>query len=250
MALTANREVDHYIDQELRGYQVAAGVRVYKGGIVGLNSSGYARPLVAGDQFLGISYEEADNTTGSNGTLSARVFTLGDFGLTLTGAVVADIGRAVYAVDDNTITFDPGDNSFIGYVQDFQATNEIILRLFTKGPVRTEIISHHTANFTLVAQHTGTVHTNLGAAGAVTITLPQNPPKGTEFKFVCQADQELRLDPGAAGGIYIKGGKQVDDKYVSITDIGDFIHLIADGNGDWVAVASISGADADITIEA
>ena len=37
MALTANREVDHYIDQELRTFQVAASKRVYKGGFVGLS---------------------------------------------------------------------------------------------------------------------------------------------------------------------------------------------------------------------
>ena len=68
-------------------------------------------------------------------------------------------------------------------------------------------------------------------------------------KFVCMADEAFRLEPGAAGGIYIKGAKQADNKYVSVSDIGDFIHLVADGNGDWVAVASISGADADITVQ-
>ncbi len=250
MALTANKEVDHYVDQELRSYQAAASKHVYKGSFVGLASSGYAQPLVAGDPCVGIAYEEGDNSSGSDGDVSTRVYTLGDFGLTLSGASVADIGRAVYASDDETVTFDPEGNSFVGYVQDIIKTSEIILRLDTTSPIGTEPIAHHTANFTLTGAHSGTVHTNLGASGAVTATLPQSPPKGTLFKFVCMADQELRLEPGAAGGIYIKGAKQADDKYVSVTDIGDCVHLIADGNGDWVAVASISGADADISVQA
>jgi len=207
MALSANREVDRYVDQELRSYPVAASTHVYKGAFVTLNASGYAEPLSAGDRFVGLAYEEADNSSGANADIRVRVFTLGDFGHTLTGATVADVGRAVYAGADNTLTFTPGGNTFVGYVKDWVTTNEIIVRLDTTAPT------------------------------------------GTEFKFVCMADQALRLEPGAAGGIYIKGAKQADDLYVSVTDIGDFIHLIADGNGDWVAVASIGGADGDITVE-
>ena len=250
MALTANRDVDHYVDQELRSYQVANAKHVYKGAFVGLAIDGYAQPLTAGDPFVGIAYEEGDNSDGADGDSAVRVFTIGDFGLTLTGAAITDIGRAVYAADDGTVTFDPEGNSFVGYVQDFITTNEVVLRLHAKGPVGVEALTHHAAGFTLTAAHSGTVHTNLGATGAIVATLPQSPPAGTTFKFVCMADQELRLEPGAAGGIYVKGAKQADSKYVSVTDIGDFIHLIADGNGDWVAAASISGADADISVEA
>ena len=250
MALSANREVDRYVDQELRSYPVAASTHVYKGALVTLNASGFAEALGAGNRFAGLAYEEADNSSGADSDLRVRVFTLGDFGHTLTGATVADVGRAVYADADDTLTFAPGGNTFVGYVKDWVTTHEIIVRLDTTTPAGVAPLQHHAADFTLTAAHTGTVHTNLGASGAITATLPATPPTGTEFRFVCMADQELRLEPGAAGGIYIKGAKQADDKYVSVTDIGDFIHLIADGNGDWVAVASISGADADITVEA
>ena len=249
MALTKNREVDHYVDQELRSYQVAAGEHVYKGAFVGLAASGYAEPLVAGRPFVGIAYEEADNANGQDGDATVRVFTLGDFGLTLPGAGVGSTGQAVFASDDATLTFETDGTSFVGYVQDVIAPNEIVLRLESRGPLGLTPIWHHTANFTLTAAQSGTVHTNLGASGVVTATLPQSPPKGTTFQFVCMADQPFRLEPGAAGGIYIKGAKQADNKYVSVTDIGDFVHLLADGNGDWAAVASIGGADADISIE-
>ncbi len=248
MALTANREVDQYVDQETRIFKIS-NVNVYKGGFVGLLTTGYARALVAGDKFLGIAYEGMDNSAGSAGDKSVRVYTKGDFEHVLAAAAITDIGRPVYASADDTLTFDPEDNSFVGFVQDVPSTGNIILRLADAAQIGHDPMAHHTASFALTALQSGTTHTNLGAVGAVTVTLPQSPPKGTCFKFVCMADQELRLAPGAAGGIYIKGLKQADNKYVSITDIGDFIHLIADGNGDWVAVASISGADTDITVQ-
>ena len=129
MALTANREVDHYIDQELRTYQVAASKHVYKGALVGLASSGYAQPLVAGDPFVGVAYEDVDNGSGSDGDLSVRVYTLGDFGLTLTGATIASLGRPVFASADDTLTFTGAGNSYVGVVQEVPTSNQIILRI-------------------------------------------------------------------------------------------------------------------------
>ncbi|MCB9849135.1 MAG: hypothetical protein H6817_00350 [Phycisphaerales bacterium] len=250
MALTANREVDHYVDQELRSVAVAAREQIFKGAFVEFNATGYAQPVSGAGDFAGIAYEEMDNSGGDDGDVSGRVYTLGDFELTLSGSTQADIGRRVYASDDATLTFDPQQATFVGHVRGIASSGTIILRLPTDAGLPGERVEHRTASFTLTARQSGGVFTNLGAAGAVTVTLPQSPPEGTAFKFVCMADQELRIAPGAAGGVYVKGAKQADNKYVSITDIGDFIHIIADGNGDWVAVASIGGADADISVEA
>ena len=249
MTLTANREVDHYVDQQLRSYPVGGGEHVFKGAFVGLRPDGCIRPLVAGDRCVGLAYEEGDNTSGASGNFNIRVFTLGDFGFALTDASTADIGRAVYVADDESPDFRPSGRSFVGYVQDCPAPGEIVLRLVTTGPLGTVRIDHHTAGFTLTRADSGSVHTNRGAVGPITAILPQHPPTGTELTFVCMADQALRIAPGFAGGIYIKGAKQPDNKYVAIADIGDFIRLVADGDGDWVAVASIGGADADILVQ-
>lgn len=129
MALTANRELDHYIDQELRSLQVRGGAHVYKGSFIGLDANGYARPLVAGDAFAGIAYEEMDNSGGADGAVSVRVYTLGDFGVTLSGATVAHVGRPVFASDDATATFTAAGNSYLGVVEDVPASGEIILRI-------------------------------------------------------------------------------------------------------------------------
>ncbi len=129
MALTANQDVDHYVDQELRSLQVAAAAHIYKGGLVGVTTGGYAQPLIAGDAFAGIAYEEIDNTSGAAGDVSVRVYTQGDFGVTLAGAAVTDIGRPVFGSADDTFTFTGAANSFVGVVQDFISANTIIVRI-------------------------------------------------------------------------------------------------------------------------
>ncbi len=140
MPLTANRNVDHYVDQELRTLQVAAAKHIFRGAFVGLNSAGYAEPLVAGDNFVGIAYEEIDNSVGANGAMSVRVYTEGDFGQSLSGATVAHIGRPVFASADNVLTFTASANSYVGTVQDVPAANEIILRIGpNRGRVKTVV---------------------------------------------------------------------------------------------------------------
>jgi len=100
-------------------------------------------------------------------------------------------------------------------------------------------VTHHTANATLLRSNTGTVHTNLGASGAVTLTLPQDAPTGCNFLFGVKAAQQLRIDPGAAGAIYINGAKQTDDKYIWADDEAESVLLVADGHGDWDAFFAV-----------
>lgn len=145
MPLTANREVDHYVDQELRTYQIAAGKHIFKGAFVGLNAAGYAQPLIAGDPFVGLAYEEMDNSGGLDAALGVRVYTLGDFGFTLTGATVAHIGRPVFASADNVLTFAGAGNSYLGVVQDVLTANEIILRLDT-ARAKVKTVTHAVEN--------------------------------------------------------------------------------------------------------
>ena len=97
----------------------------------------------------------------------------------------------------------------------------------------------HTAGDTLTKEESGSVHTNLGAVAAVTLTLPQDAAAGCRFKFGVMAAQQLRIDPGAAGAIYISGAKQADDKYIWADDEGESVELVADGNGDWVALFAV-----------
>ena len=97
-------------------------------------------------------------------------------------------------------------------------------------------IEQHTASDTLTKEETGSVHSNLGAGDAVTLTLPQDAAAGCLFFFTIMVAQELRIDPGAAGAIYYSGGKMTDDEYLTANAIAESIMMVADGNGDWIAL--------------
>jgi hypothetical protein len=96
-------------------------------------------------------------------------------------------------------------------------------------------IEAHTSNDTLTAAESGSVHTNLGATGTITLTLPTSAPEGTVFTFAVQAAQELRIDPGAAT-IRDNSG-QTADKYKSADAIGECLTVVADSNGNWATIA-------------
>ena len=135
MSLTANREINRYVDQELRSYRVAGGAHVFKGALVGLNrSSGYARPLAAGDLFVGVAYEEIDATGLSSGDRSVRVFTQGDFVMAVATSTILSVGRPVFASADDTLTFSiAGGLTYVGRCIDVPADGTAIVRIATQA---------------------------------------------------------------------------------------------------------------------
>jgi hypothetical protein len=131
MPLTANRELARYVDQELRSLGVAANTHIWKGAIVGIErATGLARNLVAGDLFAGIAYEEKDNSDGDAGDLSVRVYTQGDFALTVNTATQGWAGAPVYAVGDDVTTIaNAVGASFVGRLIAVTGTNAGIVRI-------------------------------------------------------------------------------------------------------------------------
>ena len=98
-------------------YPVIASDIVYQGAAVGENAAGYARPLTAGDVFLGFAEEKVDNSSGSAGDLRVRVKSKGYVKLAITSIAITSNDRvAVYASDDDTFTLTATSNSLIGYV--------------------------------------------------------------------------------------------------------------------------------------
>ena len=103
-----------------------------------------------------------------------------------------------------------------------------------------QTIEHHTASDTLTNYESGSVHTNLGAGANVKLTLPQDAYAGVQFQFaVMTAAQQLQVDPGAAGAIIINGAVQADDAYIWADDENESVELVADGNGDWIAIGTV-----------
>ncbi len=119
MALTANRDVKFYASMELVELGVDDSAVIYKGALVGRNrATGYARGLVAGDEFLGVAYEKADNTISghSAGGVLVKLHQAIDVVHALAGVAAGDVGKDVYASADDALTLTPTGNSRVGRV--------------------------------------------------------------------------------------------------------------------------------------
>jgi len=121
----------------------------------------------------------------------------------------------------------------IDSITDCRAGHNIVMPYGAGGLPKT--IEAHSSDDTLAVAESGSVHTNLGAAATVTLTLPASTAAGTVFSFAVQAAQELRVDPGAAA-IRDDSG-QTAGKYKSANAVGECLSLVADANGDWATVA-------------
>lgn len=113
---------------DLDEYPVIAADIIYEGAAVGENASGYARPLVAADPFLGFAMEQVDNAAGSAGDKRVRVLVRGAVTLPISGlAITANDHPPVYASDDNTFTLTSSGNTKIGWVRRWVSTGVAVV---------------------------------------------------------------------------------------------------------------------------
>lgn len=101
---------------------------IYQGAAVGIvNATGHAQPLVLLNRFAGFAEAIADNSAGAAAARTVRVVESGKTQLSVTGAVITDIGQPVYATDDDTFTFIPTAAVFVGYVHRFVSAGVVIV---------------------------------------------------------------------------------------------------------------------------
>jgi len=126
LAADAPRE---YAVGDYDDYPVIASDVIYQGAAVGENGSGYARPLQAGDVFLGFAEGRVDNSSGSAGDKHVRVKTRGVVRLTVAGAtaITGNDRPPVYASDDATFTLTSTSNSLIGYLRRWIASTDAMV---------------------------------------------------------------------------------------------------------------------------
>ena len=137
-------------------YGVAANTRVFKGGlaVLGLTTNqGYAQPGAdtAGVVFVGVFCDSVDNTTGATpsgqvtpgigspnlntqggpaGALTVKVEKAGTFVFGKAAAAQADIGKACFVVDDNTVsTAATANNIACGYVTELVDAAHVRVRI-------------------------------------------------------------------------------------------------------------------------
>lgn len=98
-----------YDPYERPGFVIPYGVakvKVWKGGLVGVDATGYVRPLdpaVPGMRFLGVANETVDNTGGEPGTRTVNVTKTGSFVLKAAPGyrpTLSELGLEAYAASD------------------------------------------------------------------------------------------------------------------------------------------------------
>ena len=105
-ATTTAREAKRK-DGQIISYPMAA-VKIPKGALVNINSSGYATNSTdaASETFAGVAYETVDNSAGNAGDLSIRVLTTGTFVFVDAGGNGAqtDVGVEFKISDNQSVT--------------------------------------------------------------------------------------------------------------------------------------------------
>jgi hypothetical protein len=108
-------------DDYVNDLPVIASDIIYDGSAVGeLNDTGTFQPLASGDKFAGFAWSNpgglVDNSAGAASALRVQVKQRGRVRLPITGVTgITDIGKDVYATDDDTFTLTVG-GSLIGRI--------------------------------------------------------------------------------------------------------------------------------------
>jgi hypothetical protein len=109
-------------DGEILEYPVKGSTTIYKGGLLQTattgDDEGYAAPLADGAdrRFIGVAVESVDNSDGSRGDKTVRVYKKGVYQYTKGSAVQTDVGSAAYGHDDNTIGSSSTNSVFVGRI--------------------------------------------------------------------------------------------------------------------------------------
>lgn len=218
---------------------------IYEGAAVGIvASSGHAQPLTSSDRFAGFALAKCDNSSGAAAAKSVKVIEKGKVQLSVSGAVVTDVGQPVYATDDDTFTFLPTGAVFIGYVHRFVSSGVVIVEFDApdyQDPYGDTARKTKSANYTVDATDNGT--TIFVDTDAVVITLPAvgGISGVTVVNIAAYGQAGVSVSPNAADMIEGPGITAADNKDIVNTKAtarrGDYIRINdGDANG-WSIVA-------------
>lgn len=117
-ALTQDRNTPRR-DGQLVALPQEANTRIYAGALVARNGNGRAVPAAdtAGLVVIGRAEAQFNNTDGAAGALTVTAGR-GVFAYSHSGLTQADIGKTVYAADDQTVTLTPGNRVVAGVLVD------------------------------------------------------------------------------------------------------------------------------------
>ena len=129
LAANVKRVYEFNEDPLLNSVPMIAADIIYEGAAVG-ESSGIARPLADGDDFLGFAIAKADNSEGAASDIAVRIRQKGTVLLTIGGTIsAADVGAPIYATDDNTFSkTDSGSDTVVGRLSRFISSTSGMVR--------------------------------------------------------------------------------------------------------------------------
>lgn len=230
-------------------YFVIANDIIYEGAAIGIvPASGHARPLASGDKFGGFCQRMADNTGGLAAAINVRANRSGSIQLSVSGAVITDIGQPVYATDDDTFVFLPTGGSFVGFVRRFVSSGVVIVEYDVDNycdPYAGKLLETlSAATKTLDAQDTGkTIFVTVDSV----VTLPATATALDGITLVCMGPYgtvQISADPNANDKIMGPDIAGADNKDLVNTKAtarrGDFVTLRA-GHADGYTVVGIKG---------
>jgi hypothetical protein len=221
---------------------IAAATTIWEGAGVGRNSSGYARGLVAGDQFLGFAVTRADNSAGTDGAKDVQVYDEGIIKATISGVTVADVSKDVYMSDDGTFTLTPDGNSYVGrvYRKEPEADTAMV-EFFVKAPDKNAIFTTTVADISDAANVTytaaqmigglirrdpsGAARSDTSATAAQIVTALGNVAVGDSFRFSIRDLAAQTVTLLTAAGITLDGtmtvaGNNMREFLAVVTNIG------------------------------
>ncbi len=130
-ASTAAREASRKLG-DIQLYQMGI-VKINKGTLVSVRTDGYLYPARSGtatDVFVGVAYEGFDNSTGTAGANSIRVYKEGSYIFAAASATSqTNVGTAFYANDDQTVTATATSNQLVGYCTEVIDASDLRIRI-------------------------------------------------------------------------------------------------------------------------
>jgi hypothetical protein len=113
-------------------YLVRGGVRIWKGALVCVDSTGYLVPAsdTANLRFVGVAFESVDNQGGASGDKKCRVIKRGTFVYNRVGTFTqSDIGVVVRAASDNEVSKTTTHNIAVGTVVELPSGTKVRIRI-------------------------------------------------------------------------------------------------------------------------
>ena len=131
MALSADKEAKR-AEGTQKSYSVYQSTTIYKGGLVVLNTSGYAiaGADTASVRFVGVATEKVDNSTGASGAKTVTVDKTGEFEFTMTSnSSQALVGTQVYITDDTTVNSTSTNTIKCGFITEYISATKARVRI-------------------------------------------------------------------------------------------------------------------------